>query len=140
MKEGGVWCCYSTEKEKFLKPDKCGKWMIFFSEEDFAKKICSMAVEEKVCYACKCSNLSLTKEKTGVICFYINYDDIEYQSRIINFMLNNNLIQRTKEGKLYNLSFKFDTQTINGEYGENFTGRIKLDNFIDLDTGRWKTI
>ena len=112
----------------------------FFSEEDFAKKICSMAVEEKVCYACKCSNLSLTKEKTGVICFYINYDDIEYQSRIINFMLNNNLIQRTKEGKLYNLSFKFDTQTINGEYGENFTGRIKLDNFIDLDTGRWKTI
>ena len=53
------------------------------------QKNCSMAVEEKVCYACKCSNLSLTKEKTGVICFYINYDDIEYQSRIINFMLNN---------------------------------------------------
>ena len=55
-------------------------------------------------------------------------------------MLNNNLIQRTKKGKLYNLSFKFDSQTINGEYEENFTGRIKLDNFIDLDTGRWKTI
>ena len=38
MKEVGVWCYYSTEKEKFLKPDKCGKWMIFLVKKILQKK------------------------------------------------------------------------------------------------------
>ena len=37
----------------------------------------------------------------------------------------------------YNNSFKFDDQTRAGEYGADFEGKIKLDEFIDLKTGRW---
>ena len=44
------------------------------------------------------------------------------------------MIQRTKKGKLYNISFKLDNQTRAGEYGKAFKSSIKLSNFINLDT------
>ena len=47
------------------------------------------------------------------------------------------MIQRTKKGKLYNISFKLDNQTRSGEYGEAFKSSIKLSNFINLDTEEW---
>ena len=58
--------------------------------------------------------------------------------RTIAFMLENNLIKKTKSGKLYNLSFKLDNQTRAGQYGSDFKSEIKLSNFIDLYTGEWK--
>lgn len=74
---------------------------------------------------------------TGVICFYLNGDDIENHKRVIQFMMDNDLIRKTKTGRYYNNSFKFDDQTRAGEYGADFEGKIKLDEFIDLKTGRW---
>ena len=44
---------------------------------------------------------------------------------------------KTKTGRLYNISFKFDDQTRAGEYGADFKGAIKLAQFIDLNTGEW---
>lgn len=52
-------------------------------------------------------------------------------------MMNNKLIQKTKSGQLYNISFKFDAQTHAGEYGTEFEGIIKLAQFVDLNTGEW---
>lgn len=52
-------------------------------------------------------------------------------------MLENNLIRRTKTGRLYNISFKFDDQTLAGEYGSDFEGKIKLEQFVDLNTGEF---
>lgn len=77
--------------------------------------------------------------KTGVICFYCNGYEAEEHKRILRFMLDNGLIQRTKAGKLYNISFKFDNQTRAGEYthNDNFEGKIKLEQFVDLYTGEW---
>ena len=74
---------------------------------------------------------------TGVICFYLNGDDIENHKRVIRFMMDNGLIRKTKTGRYYNNSFKFDDQTRAGEYGADFEGKIKLNEFIDLKTGRW---
>ena len=81
-------------------------------------------------------DLGLSKEQVDSI-MKINGDDIENHKRVIQFMMNNNLIQKTKTGRYYNNSFKFDDQTCAGEYGANFEGKIKLDEFIDLKTGRW---
>jgi hypothetical protein len=39
--------------------------------------------------------------------------------------------------RFYNISFKYDDQTRAGEYGEDFKGEIKLERFINLDTGEW---
>lgn len=131
------WFWFLSGKDMLLDKDKCGKWMYFFDDQTFAQKICQKAIDEGVCYECKCSDLELTEEPRGVICFYLNGDDIENHKRVIQFMIANDLIRKTKTGRFYNMSFKFDSQTRAGEYGADFEGKIKLEQFIDLQTGKW---
>ena len=133
----GGWFFYLSGEEDKLDKHKCGKWMHFFKDQEFAKQMCQKAIDEKVCYECKCSDLEFTGESQGVICFYLNGDDIENHKRVIQFMLDNKLIQKTKSGRYYNNSFKFDDQTRTGEYGADFEGKLKLAEFIDLSTGNW---
>lgn len=58
--------------------------------------------------------------------------------RLASYMLENGLIRKTKTGKLYNISFKFDTETYAGKYkGSGFSGKIKLADFVDLETGEF---
>ena len=134
-KDGWYW--YLSGEETKLERHKCGKWMYFFEDQSFAQQICEKAIAEHVCYECKCTDMEVQLATTGVICFYLNGDDIENHKRVIQFMMDNNLIQKTKTGRYYNNSFKFNDQTRAGEYGANFEGKIKLDEFIDLKTGRW---
>ncbi len=131
------WFWFMSGKEELLVPDKCGKWMYFFDDQEFAQKICQKAIDEGICYECKCTDMEFTEQPTGVICFYLNGDDIENHKRVIQFMIANDLIRKTKAGKYYNNSFKFDEQTRAGEYGADFEGKIKLEQFIDLQTGEW---
>lgn len=137
MKRFGGWYWYSTDKAESLEEHRCGKWMYFFSDQKFAMKMCEKAIAENACYECKCTDMKKMGVQTGVICFYLNGDDIENHHRIIQFMIDNGLIQKTKAGRLYNISFKYDDQTRDGEYGADFQGAIKLSQFIDLNTGEW---
>ena len=131
------WFWYLTENYSKLDTDKCGKWMYFFTDQDFAKSICEKAIKEQVCYECKCADLSVQKTESDPICFYLNGDDVAQHKSVIQFMLDNDLIKRTKVGKLYNISFKYNSQTLANKYGEDFKGELKLENFIDLFTGEW---
>eukprot|EP00833_Pecoramyces_ruminatium_P013464 jgi/Orpsp1_1/1187496/evm.model.d7180000058145.1 len=118
MISDGGWFWYFSGKEEILDPEKCGKWMFFFEEEqqEFAKEICQKAIDNNICYECKCSDIKtrimMNNQSTGVICFYQNGDDIENHKRIINFMIENNLIKRINDKCFYNISFKYDYQTI----------------------------
>ena len=129
----GGWVFYLGSDYSEIDQDKCGKWMYFFGDKERAEKICRKAINEGVVCECKHSD-----ENTGVACFYLNGDDIDGHKRVIQFFIDNDLIRRTKTGKLYNISFKYDNQTDNGEYGKDFKAEIKLDEFIDLNTGEWK--
>ena len=131
------WFWFISGKEQLLDQEKCGKWMYFYDNQTFALELCQKAIDENVCYECKCTDMELAGEKTGVICFYLNGDDIENHKQVIQFMIANNLIKKTKTGRLYNISFKFDNQTRAGEYGADFEGKIKLEQFVDLNTGEW---
>ena len=111
--------------------------MYFFEDQKFAMEICEKAIKENVCYECKCTDMELRGVERGFICFYLSGDDIENHHRVIQFMIDNELIQKTKTGKFYNISFKFDDQTRAGEYGSDFKGVIRLAQFIDLNTGEW---
>lgn len=133
----GGWYWYSSSEKNKLNTKKCGKWMIFFSDQKFAREICLKAIQQKACYLCKCIDMETRKCKTGVICFYQNGDDIDNHKRIINFMIENNLIKRTKTGRYHNNSFKFDYQTRNKEYGDDYERKITLSMFIDLNSGEW---
>lgn len=115
-----------------LNEHKTGKWMYFFGDKDRVKKLCKNAVNSGVVSEAKHSNAP-----SGVACFYLEYDDIATHKKVINFFLQNDMIQRTKSGKLYNISFKLDDQTRVGEYGDKFHGKITLSNFLNLNTGEW---
>lgn len=137
MENYGGWYWFSTGEKSNLTSSNWGKWMYFFKDQDHAIDICKQAISQKVCYECKCTNMEDAQATTGVICFYVNIDDNKHHRKVIEFMLENNLIRKTKTGKLYNISFKLDEQTLAGEYGSNFEGQLKLDHFIDLKTGKW---
>lgn len=131
------WFWYLSGQEKLLNPDKCGKWMLFTKDQEFAKTVCSKAIKNKICYECKCSDIEKRKADTSVICLYQNGDDFENHKKIITFMIENELIRKTKTGKYYNLSFKYDSQTRNKEYGIDYQPKLSLADFIDLNTGKW---
>lgn len=132
MQRAMGWYWFFSGKEKELVNEKCGKWMHFFADQEFAKKICQQAIDEDVCAECKCTDMEDIPVESGVICFYLNGDDMERHKKVIQFMIQHDLIRKTKAGKLYNISFKFDEQTHAGEYGADFEGKIKLAQFVNL--------
>ncbi len=145
IQEDIAWIYYIGDTSKLIK-DKVGKWMIFFKMSDnieHIKKLCSDAVEQGIVAEVKHTNpqsIGLNPYGTpdsGVCCFYLNCDDLEGHKKVLSYFINNNMINRTKSGRLYNLSFKLDSQTRAKEYGEDFNSNIKLSNYINLDTEEW---
>lgn len=145
VKKNIAWVFYISENASF-DYDKVGKWMYFFKSSDdieHINELCANAVEQDIVDEAKHTNpdsFGLNPHgsaDSGVCCFYLNCDDIEGHKKILTYFLENNMIQRTKKGKLYNISFKLDNQTRAGEYGEEFHSNIKLSDFINLDTGEW---
>jgi len=139
--EDKAWIHYWKTRQKI---NNCGKWMIFFNANnyEFVKEICIKAINEKIINSCKHTAFeidSLIHEKSekynsGVICFYLDGTLDTEHKKVLKFLKNNDLIRKTKTGKLYNISFKFDDQTRMGEYGNKFNPIIKLSDFINLET------
>ena len=100
------WVYYLGDESHILERHKCGKWMYFFDDQEFAAEMCRQAVEENIVVRSKHSDAD-----NGVSCFYLNGDDLEGHKKVIEFFLKNKLIKRTKAGNLHNISFKFDDQT-----------------------------
>lgn len=106
------WSFYiDTKLAPELDKHRCGKWMFFFNDIEFVEEVCREAALGKVVAECKHSSCeTLAKGRRGVACFYLNMDD-EAHRRVIAFMLEQDLIRRTKSGKLFNIGFKLDDQT-----------------------------
>lgn len=128
----GGYIFYISDNLTNHNTEKIGKWMYFFNNKDFISKICKKAIEENIVDTCKHTN-----DNDGVACFYIEYDNLNAHRKVINFFLENNLIPKTKNGRYYDISFKTDEQTLNGEYGNDFKAKMKLHQFIDLKSGKW---
>lgn len=128
----GGYIFYISDNWTNHNTNKIGKWMYFFNNKDFISKICKKAIEENIVDTCKHTN-----DNDGVACFYIEYDNLNAHRKVINFFLENNLIPKTKNGRYYDISFKTDEQTLNGEYGNDFKAKMKLNQFIDLKNGKW---
>lgn len=127
----GPWIYYLGDNIG-IDTNKCGKWMYFFDNKEFVAKICEDAIKKDIVTEVKHSNA-----ENGVACFYLNADDIDRHKKVLSYFIENNLIRKTKSGRLYNISFKLDSQTRAGEYGDKFKSDITLSKFINLDTGEW---
>ena len=132
IKKNLAWVYYIIDKKPNLDVNKTGKWMYFFSDRTFIEAICKTAIKEGIVEECKHSN-----KEDGVSCFYLNDDDIEGHRRVITFFIKNGLTQKKKNGNLYNISFKYDSQTLADEYGDDYHPKIQLEDFVNLETGDW---
>lgn len=141
----GFWVYYIGDTSKFVE-NKVGKWMYFFKDSDnieYIEKICRNAVMKEIVGEAKHTNPDsfglnpLGSSDSGVCCFYLNCDDMEGHKKILSYFIENNMISKTKSGRLCNISFKLNSQTRAMKYGDNFHSEIKLSNFIDLNTGEW---
>ena len=134
------WIRYFQDSVTFDK-DKVGKWMYFFPKDfdalDYAAEVCEEAVQRGIVLSAKHTSDRDLFAPRGVACFYINGDDNEAHRRVIAYFLEKQLIPKTKKGKLYNISFKYDNQTRANQYGNDFAAEIQLSQFLDLDTGKW---
>ena len=121
---------------------KSGKWMSRFSEDRFewAKEITENAVLRGICKEAKCSLPQRIHEYGGIgtIILYGEIDDFDFHKSCTQYMIENNMIQKTKKGRLYNIGFKLDEQTREGQYGKEFLAELKLEDIRSLDTGEWK--
>ena len=138
----GGWVSYHSEEINYIDSDKGGKWMHFFdaTNVDYVSKVCEMSIKKDIVTNVKHTDVKETGSVTGVVCFYLNFDDLDTQKKVIGFLIENQLIRKTKTGKLFNISFKLNNQTRNNEYGKEFNTEIKLSKFIDLETGEWLAI
>lgn len=128
------WIRYSqTGDWKLSNIKDGGKWMHFYKERDFAK-----AMIEKALAAGIVKYAKHTKGRSGIVCYYVSGTSLSDHYRVINFMLENNLIRLTSNLNYFDVSFKFNGQSWSKEYGPNFEGLIKLSNLIDLATGKPK--
>lgn len=130
-----AWCYYMHKNHKQLSLQSCGKWMYFYeNDRALAERLCSNAVKQGVVTESKHTNSDVG---SGVCCFYLDGNDLEAHRKCITYFMDNNMIRRTKAGKLYNISFKFDSQTGLKEYGASFSAVIKLSDFVNLTTGEF---
>lgn len=136
----GQWVYFLTNPYPKYDENKVGKWIFFFSFDnlEFVENICRQAIEQKIVDECKYQFRKVSNEKSGLACFYLHSDDLNTHKKVIQYFMVNNLIPKTKTGRYHNISFKFDSQTRNNEYGEEFKSKICLSDFIDLETRDWK--
>ena len=66
---------------------------------------------------------------------YGDFKDYDFHKRCTQFMIEHNMIQRTRSGSFYNISFKMNWMTLMGIYG--IAGKIKLADLRNLETGEW---
>ena len=127
--------------ESELEPDVCGKWMMYFSEDEqaWAHDMIEGAITSGACGSAKMSNSlnMMVYGGTGVACFYIVGTDDEQHKTLLSYMLDQGLFPHDADGRLCDEPFKFDWQTAAGQYGDSFVPEITLSDYVDLDTGEF---
>jgi hypothetical protein len=143
----GGWCYYGinpVQIPEFKETDNIGKFMTF-GKGDFSNEMQELilkAIKEGITPLIKHTDLDMlnynprSKDGSWVIVWY-STDEEKALKGLAKFLIDHKLIAKTKSGRYYNVSFKYDKQTRNGEYGEQFKSSISLGDLIDLNTGEF---
>ena len=129
-KNGGKWMIFKDKKNLFHpKSHLFNDWY----EIENVEEVCQQYMQLTNLSSPSCKIID--DYDTRVICFYIDFQNYDAHLATLSFLLQNNLIPKTKNGRFYNISFKLDSQTLRREYGSNYKGQLNLSDFINLDTG-----
>ncbi|HDR7764815.1 MULTISPECIES: hypothetical protein [Bacillus cereus group] len=136
----GGWCWYGTNT--FKETDNVGKFMTFVQDDisNELQELILKAIKQGVTSFVKHTDPDMlafnphAKNRSLAIIWY-STDEEKALKGVAKFLINHELVPKTKAGKYYNISFKYDEQTRNGEYGEQFKPSISLKDLMDLNTG-----
>lgn len=143
-KRMGGWCWYGVNT--FKETDNVGKFMTFvkYDISDEMQGLILKAIEQGVTPFIKHTDPDMLKRafnpyaKDGTLAIiWYSTDEEKALKNLAKFLIDNGLVPKTKAGKYYNVSFKYDEQTRNGEYGEQFKASISLKDLMDLNTGEF---
>ena len=140
-KMGGC-CWYGTNT--FRETDNVGKFMTFVQDDisNEMQELILKAIKQGVTPLVKHTDPdmlafnSYARDGSLAIIWY-STDDENALKGLAKFLIDNGLVSKTKAGKYYNISFKYDKQTRNGEYGEQFKPSISLKDLMDLNSGEF---
>ncbi|MGD6816637.1 hypothetical protein ACQCVE_06090 [Metabacillus sp. 113a] len=138
----GGWCWYGINT--FRETDNVGKFMTFVQEDisNETQELILKAIKQGVTPLVKHTDPDMlafnpfAKDGSLVIIWY-STDDEKALKGVAKFLVDNGLVPKTKAGKYYNISFKYDEQTRNGKYGDQFKPSISLKDLMDLNTGEF---
>ncbi|MGG3912212.1 hypothetical protein [Peribacillus simplex] len=143
----GGWCYYginTAQSPAFKETDNVGKFMTF-RQGDFSNEMQELilkAIKQGITPLIKHTDLDTldfnprSKDGSWVIVWY-STDEEKALKGLAKFLIDHGLVAKTKSGRYYNIPFKYDKQTRNGEYGEQFKSSISLKDLIDLNTGKF---
>ncbi|WP_437830573.1 hypothetical protein ACQRXC_03850 [Niallia taxi] len=138
----GGWCWYGAST--FENPDNVGKFMTPVQGDisNEVQELIIKAIKQGVTPLVKhtdpdpdiLASNPFAKDGSLMIIWY-STDDKESLKALAKFLVTHGLVRKTKAGRYYNISFKYDKQTRNGEYGDEFKASISLQDLMDLNTG-----
>ncbi|GGD28935.1 hypothetical protein [Pontibacillus salipaludis] len=146
----GGWCYYGTntiQSPAFEETDNIGKFMTF-GHGDISyemQELILKAIKQDITPLIKHTDLDMThlnphsKDGSWVVIWY-STDEEQALKGLAKFLIDHELVPKTKSGRYYNISFKYDQQTRNDEYGENFKSSISMGDIIDLNTGKFHKV
>ncbi|PAE70579.1 hypothetical protein [Bacillus licheniformis] len=141
------WCYYginTTQNPAFKETDRIGKFTTH-RKGDLSNEVQELilkAIKQGVTPLVKHTNIDTldlnprSKDGSWVIIWY-STDEEKALKRLAKFLIDHGFVKKTKSGRYYNISFKYDEQTRNGEYGEQFKPSISLKDLMDLNTGEF---
>ncbi|PEE42842.1 hypothetical protein [Bacillus pseudomycoides] len=138
----GGWCWYGTNT--FKETDNVGKFMTYVPDDisDEMQALILKAIKQGATPFVKHTDPDTlafnpyAKNGSLAIIWY-STDEEKNLKALAKFLVDNDLVPKTKAGKYWKLSFKYDEQTRNGEYGEQFKPSITLEDLMDLNTGEF---
>ncbi|WP_226545761.1 hypothetical protein [Bacillus thuringiensis] len=136
------WCWYGTNT--FKETDNVGKFTTYVKDDisDEMQELILKAIEQGATPFVKHNNpdtldFNPFSKKGSLAIVWYSTDEKEALKRLAKFLVDNGLVPKTKAGKYYKISFKYNKQTRNGEYGEQFKPSITLEDLMDLNTGEF---
>lgn len=134
-----AWFVYRIQDQETptIDPEQSGKWLIAGMDMAEAGALCILAEKVGAARAAKHTINPADPHGKVICCFYINGDSVKEHRRILDFLKRVNALPKKKDGAYCNISFKFDSQTLAGEYGKDFVARYHLSDFMNLETGEF---
>ncbi|MUV38772.1 hypothetical protein JNUCC1_02643 [Lentibacillus sp. JNUCC-1] len=146
----GGWCYYgvnTAQNPAFKDTDHVGKFMTFGKGDisNDTQEIILKAIKQGVTPLIKhtdpetqeVNSYAKDASKDDWVIIWYSTDEDKHLKGLAKFLIDHGLVRKTKTGRYYNISFKYDTQTQKGEYGEQFKPPIALKDLMDLNTGEF---